>query len=70
MTPSERRVLERDVAQTLGRLKGDLEVERLDLERLPDALREFAEQIERELGGPVDLGPGIGGVSGGTDPRW
>lgn len=70
MTPSERRELEREVAQTLGRLKEDLERGRLDLERFPDALREFAEQLDRELGGPVDLGPGIGGVSGGNDPRW
>lgn len=64
MTP-----LERDVAQTLGRLRDDLERGRLDLERIPATLREFADQIERELGGPVDLGPGIGGFSRGDDPR-
>jgi hypothetical protein len=70
VTSAERRALERDVAQTLGRLRDDLERGRVDLERLPDALREFAEQIDREIGDPVDLGPGVGGVSGGNDPRW
>lgn len=68
MSPSERRELKRDVKQTLAQLREDLDG-RLELERLPDVLRDFADQIERELGVSVDLGPGIGGVSRGDDPR-
>lgn len=70
MTPAEYRALERDVAQTLARLKIELEGGQLELERVPEALRDFAQQIEREIGGPADLGPGIGGFSPGNDPRW
>jgi hypothetical protein len=69
MTPPERLALERDVAQTLGRLKDELAHGAIDVEQMPDTLRDFAEQIERELGGPVDLGPGIGGVARSDDPR-
>jgi hypothetical protein len=68
VSPSERRELKRDVKQTLAQLREDLDG-RLELERLPDVLRDFADQIERELGVSVDLGPGIGGVSRGDDPR-
>lgn len=69
VTPTERRALKRDVTQTLARLKDEVARGELDLERVPDALRDFADQIDRELGGPVDLGPGVGGFSRGDDPR-
>ena len=64
---AEREALARDVAQTIARLA------RLEVEAMPAAFRDFADRLEREIGGPppADMGPGIGGVPmrNNADPR-